>query len=239
MSVKVNHIGRFGNHLFQYLAARFIAEENGMKLNSPWVGQALVPIPDSSDLHARDGDGPFLRIGDEHWALDRKWDKANYQTAGYFQVSRWYFQRRKRILDLVQLPRLEPTALGDLIVNVRLGDYLPCNAAIHPSWYLSILEKEIFDRLVLVTDDPGNSYLRVFDKYKPIVVQGGPVEHFRVLRNARRLIMSNSTFCWWAAFLGSAEKLYIFKRWLNHPNAHLGDFPGAVSVDGDLLHERP
>lgn len=238
MSVSVNHIGRFGNHLFQYLASRFIAEENGMKLNSPWVGQAIVPIKEDHDVAARDGNGPFTRIGDEHGALDRKWEKGNYQTAGYFQVGRWYFERKKRILEIVQLPPVDPSPAGDLVVNVRLGDYVPYNAAIHPSWYLDVLSREKFDRLLLVTDDPANPYLKIFDRYSPVMVKGGPVEHFKTLRNARRLVMSNSTFCWWAAFLGSAEKTYIFKRWLNHPGALLGDFQGAIGVDGALLHER-
>ncbi len=237
MSVRLGHFGRLGNHLFQYFAGRFIAEENGMALNSPWVGQAVIPVRQTPDINAHDGDGPFLRIGDEHGALDRKWEKANYQTAGYFQVARWFFARQRRILDLVELPEVQPTPQDMLIVNVRLGDYIPSNAAIHSSWYTGILEKEKFTRMMLVTDDPENPYLRVFDKYNPIVFRGTKQQHFTLLRNARRLVMSNSTFCWWAAFLGRAEKLYIFKRWLAHPGAQLEEFPGAEAVDGNFLHE--
>jgi Glycosyl transferase family 11 len=238
LSVRVNYSGRVGNNLFQYFAGRFFAQENGMRLNTRWVSHPIVPILEDCDEEARDGGGQFIRIGDEHKLLNGRWGKANYEMAGNFQVGRWYYERRRKIIDLVALQPVVPRDPDDLVVNIRLGDYVWYHAAIHASWYHRIIEKEKFKRIVLVTDEPEHPYLRSFDRYRPTLVSGTPAEHLRVLRNAKKLIMSNSTFCWWAAFLGEAEKLYIFSRWIDNAGSQLGDFPGAIRVDGAFLHEK-
>lgn len=237
MSVQIHYSGGLGNNIFQYFAARFLAEENGMKLNTLWIKDDLIPIAHDYDVNARDGDGPFQHLGDEHDILSRKWEKNNYRLNGVFQVWQWYFERKDRILNALRLPSLQQTNSTDLVAHIRLGDYIPCRAAIDIEWYIHILEQESFRRLFVVTDDPNNERLKRLSKFRPIIINKGITHDFLFIRNARRLVMSNSTFCWWAAFSGNPERILFFPRWIGNPVAKLNQFPGAIPIDGKFLHE--
>ena len=66
-----------------------------------------------------------------------------------------------------------------------------------------------FKKLYLMTDDPGNPYLDCLAKYNPEIVQGHGPEHFFKALAFKRIIMSNSTFCWWFVFLSGAREVYL------------------------------
>lgn len=64
-------------------------------------------------------------------------------------------------------------------------------------------------RLVIATDDPRDPFLYEFQKLGlPWSISGGTWDQdFLMLASARWLIMSQSTYSWWAAFLGIAERI--------------------------------
>lgn len=41
------------------------------------------------------------------------------------------------------------------------------------------------------------------------VISQGEIEDFTFLKYSKKLIMSHSTFSWWASFLGDQEKVYV------------------------------
>ena len=45
-------------------------------------------------------------------------------------------------------------------------------------------------------------------EYSPTYYEGTPFEHFSFFRCFRRVVLSNSTFAWWAAYLSDAEQVY-------------------------------
>lgn len=243
MSVKVNYMGRVGNHLFQYIAGRLLAEESGISLSTAWNGPWLIPVNEIASSGSMDHNGPFQVIGDESDVLDKAWPKGNYCLSGYFQKARWYWGRREKILSISNLPPVEALPESSLVMNVRLGDYYYFNVVIHPSWYLKILEREKFDKLIIVTDEIRPDYFEHFRKYSPQIVKternGNVFEGIKhdwdLLRKARRMIASNSSFCWWALFFGAFEKVYTFERWV--PGGDLAAFPGAEVVSGAYIQE--
>lgn len=111
-------------------------------------------------------------------------------------------------------------------VHVRRGDYVS-----HPEYsrsfgvcseeyYLRALERLRSPRLVIVTDDPvwGEDFAR---RARP----GGGVEvvseslasDFATLVGAQELVMSNSTFSWWAARASQASQVIAPRPWLERP----------------------
>jgi hypothetical protein len=44
--------------------------------------------------------------------------------------------------------------------------------------------------------------------YDPIYLCGSAAEHFAWIQQFRRIVLSNSSFAWWAAFLSDAEEIY-------------------------------
>lgn len=76
-------------------------------------------------------------------------------------------------------------------------------------FYNSILDGESFDRLFIITDIPHDPFFKLFDRYHPHIISGNIMDDFNILRSAAKIIMSISTFSWWAAFLSDASVIYM------------------------------
>lgn len=236
MSVETVYQGRFGNHVFQYACARLFAIERGLKMETEFCETDILPV--SPHEEGEFYKAPLIGVGDgtDVFSLPKK--EARYRFHGFFQRSDFYFKRRAA-LEKIFRPRPTPVVDtgNDILMSLRLGDYFQHQIAIHYSWYIKILERESFDRLIIISDDPNPDYLKHFERWDPIVVPGSASKHWDLIRAYERVIASNSTFCWWALFFGRAKKIYIFKRWIGHPHSNLNEFEGAIQVDGPFLHE--
>lgn len=239
MSVEVAYPGRFGNNLFQYIFARLFARRNGLKLVTDFNHNHIVSM--ATPPHGFEASGPLTEIGEGEWSLEKKWPAGRYLVKGYFQRASIYYDNREEILGFahpVSQPCEQPS--DDLVVNFRIdGDYRQ-HLAIHPSWYREVLRTESYRRLFVVADVNDPAYFKeALGGRKYELVGGSPKVQWDFLRGFERVIMSNSTFCWWAVFFGRAKKAVIFKRWIGSDNVVLGRFPGAVEIDGPFLFENP
>lgn len=236
MGVQVRYQGRLGNHLFQYIAARLFAEENGLRLLSCLPPNDVVQC--SPRVEGQRIYGAPTVITDEYDIFDRPWRPDHYVFDGYFQRSAWYHARREKVLKMVELRPVEEVNRNDIVINLRIGeDYRSLNWTVHPSWYLQILSMEKFDRLHIVADVADEKYLEAFRRYNPVIVSLGPKVDWEYLRKFDRIVTANSTFSWWAAYFSAASRIYTFKRWVTHPIPQLHAFPNGVEVDGKFLHE--
>jgi len=239
MSVGIAYLGRFGNHLFQYACARLFAERNGLYLETALDGEGVVSTTDCSE--GQQVGFPEIVLGDgEADILDRDFPPARYIIAGYFQKASWYHPRRDRILEFILPTRsVGPKNTKDVVINIRLDDYLAFKYSPHPDWYLKVLEMEKFDRLHIVAEERHEKYLSYFKKYDPIIQASDKVSDFYYLQQFDRIVCANGTFSWWAAFMSTASKVYTHKRWAKpFPDADLSFFPNGVQVDGPFLDEK-
>lgn len=235
MSVQINYKGRFGNHLFQYIAGRLFADHLGLKLRTKFEEQRMVQmLPQEGGMVLG---GPQKVLTDDDDIFGSGWFGGNYVLDGFFQNSDWYYSRRQKVMEFAKPSPAPLVNKEDLVMNVRLGDFRAMDWVIDPSWYLDILNSETFKTLHIVTDQIDYDYLSHFKKYNPIVVSSGREQDWVYLRSFDKVVCSNSTFCWWAMFFGSASKIYVFKRWvgLTHQNLKI---PGSVEVDGLFEKER-
>jgi len=236
MSVEINYISNHGNNLFQYVCGRLFADRLGVELTTAFNRPELVMM--SPHRPGRVIRRPATILTDRHPVLSRRWPQGHYVLQGYFQRSEWYHQCRDAIREFASVREVPQRSSSDIVINLRLGeDYRKLNWCIHPRWYLRILEQERFERLHMVTDNPDPEYLSWFARYDPIVVSSGPVGDWDYLRSFDRIVCSNSSFCWWAAFFSKASRIYTFKRWIPAWNVQMGKFPNGVEVDGPFLCE--
>lgn len=236
MSVTVDYIGRFGNNVFQYAAARLFAEENGLVLKTPANFGSVLPVHETAKPDATPIDGPVVGLGDGN-DLFAKYEKGNYHLSGFFQRARWYWERREKVLAMFDVPAPAVEDPDAIAVHLRLGDYRTHQIAIHPDWYVTALRTQKFSKLVVVTDEKDSKYLKHFNAWKPEVVSKSVASDWHRLLGFRRLVISNSTFAWWAAFLGKSESVITFSRWIRNPNAELARFQKATPIDGRFEHE--
>jgi hypothetical protein len=165
--------------------------------------------------------------------------KNNMLLCGYFQNSEWMVEHRDLLIKLLSenegfnltssvtvrdvLYAPSPIDLsGYVVIHIRLGDFNHQGTNSHiidPAAYIRILRairlEEPTVPILIVCAKPScaaeENYLRLFEEFHPRFQHGTDIEDFAVLRSAERLICSNSTFAWFAAFLGPA------KRWIAKP----------------------
>jgi len=201
---------RLGNRLYMYAAGRLLAKKLGLalysdslegfpKTNEPVDGEFIEgpvekvngadPIPSWPDVECLKG----RRIEIEHGFIN----------------SRYFMGDRDLIKSWLSGPPLMRVEPDDVLVSVRLREFVQLGIALHPYYYTSVLERMAFKKLYLMTDDPENPYLDCLSKYNPEVIPGYGPEHFFKALAFRRVVMSNSTFCWWHVFLSDAWEVYL------------------------------
>lgn len=205
--------GRLGNQLFMYAFARVTAEALNYKL--------VVPPIDGFDGTKDVVDGvaygiPLYYIGgDAQVDLDALLDNKRprrillngyVQNYAYFahraaDVRKWLYPGaiRQHPTSIVPLPQ-------DIVVHVRMGDYLAHKLSVALDYYTAILNHIAPGRRVyILSDDLDHPALEVFDKYRPVYYATDTLSAFRFMVAAKTLLIGTSTFGWWAAFLSNAE----------------------------------
>lgn len=236
MSVIVGYMGRFGNRMFEYAAARLFAEKTGLELESP-LDQKDDFIATTPCLKGRSIKTGRITIDDSNLdLLSRPYPPAEYFFRGYFQRWEWFEANRQQVLGFFETDD-QPKNSEDIVIHLRLEDYKIHQVVIDPEWYLDILKTESFKRLHIVGNfDPSNdfdkSYLARFEKYDPIISQSDIKTDFYKLMGFEKIVCSNSTYCFWALFLGEPSKAYIFKPWVRCSTISMYPIQNAVEIDG-------
>ena len=125
---------------------------------------------------------------------------------------------------LVEEFRQKPT----LAIHIRLGDYKSLSESfglLSARYYEAAGRQAInntsvkIQNVFIFTDDPDgvNDYVKLLDLGLPIKILGrgsglSDVESLLLMSEAQSLVISNSTFSWWAGMLGNKEKTVIAPR---------------------------
>ena len=139
----------------------------------------------------------------------------------FFQRYEYYKPYKKQIRQWL---KTEYKDVGqtkhDAIIHLRLGDCilgdLEENPYVMPTEYFhKALESMSFDRLYICSDPETidhpmfHKYMESLDKYNPELVAGSVIEDFNTIKSFNKIIMSQSTFSWFAAFLSSASEIFV------------------------------
>jgi hypothetical protein len=131
---------------------------------------------------------------------------------GYFQAGSLY----RGLVDEMRatfaydeargLPRISD---GDVLVNVRGGaDFERQGWVISPTYYVDRLNELTGIQQLYVCGLGIDQHIRrALAPWRPIYVRGGPIFHLSLMRRFRRIVLSNSTFAWWAGLLSDAETI--------------------------------
>jgi hypothetical protein len=151
----------------------------------------------------------LLRFEGDRLVLAEAYRGEPIILAGYYQDYRYYRGRREFVSRLLTTPP-PPRVPGphDIVLNFRGTDL--SWAQMPPSYYRWILDSETFDKLWIVTEDPGHQTVTtLLRRYAGEVQSLGAVADFQFVRAARKVLMSVSTFAWMAAWLSEADRIYF------------------------------
>lgn len=163
---------------------------------------------------------------------------------GYFQS----FQRFatveakvRRAFSLQSNRLLRHTPDLEAAVHVRRGDYAEFisqtsggkPATLPISYYINAADRlpSGASPLGIVTEDEAQIGDGEFDFLGPhSVISDSAISDFATLMKAKYLVISNSTFAWWAAFLGRSKLVIAPKYWLGFSTRR--ESPEGIQYDG-------
>lgn len=229
MPVLINYTpGRDGNKMFQYVSARIFSEKNGLNLITNLSCELVTTKKHISfdDDFDRNKNVKVTTNDFSENEINFKGKSLNYIFDDYFTNGDYISNNKELVRNFFELPKVEKN-LKDIVIHLRLYDfshsnymYEPTNwdrsEVISPDYYTKILENETFEKLYIVVDEIRleweKKYLDFFKKYNPIIFSSSPKEDFEFIFSFDKIICSNSSFCYWAAFLSDASKIYTFKK---------------------------
>jgi hypothetical protein len=149
------------------------------------------------------------------WRLFTK-DNLPSHISGYFQdvdlVNRVSLEIRKKLKESNLFKFSQATKFQDeTVIHRRLGDFLlASDIGIINKYYFreasAMLDGSLSNKVYLVTDSPNlalNEFLNLGLNVLKIEHQKmGILQHFEAMYSSKSLIISNSTFSWWAGYLG-------------------------------------
>jgi hypothetical protein len=219
--------GRFGNNLFQYFAAEIICKiynfEN-VKYVKDFKHYCYVIYNEN-----------FINICNKY-IKDEKIEKIDTDIflCGYFQRSEIfsyfreyiltkftsdncnYINEKYRICDIVNFKEYKKFDKEDLILHLRLDDFIhqQYNSEIlNPVQILEIINNIKYKKLYIICDkikhDWEYKYLKYFENLNYEFFTNDLLTDFKSLMYSNKMIISNSTFGWLSAYLSNAKEIHI------------------------------
>lgn len=125
-----------------------------------------------------------------------------------------FFKRGKRDYEPIQCADIRES---DVVISLRLGDFLRPFTKVNPphrlllyDYFRLILDRISFDRLFITSDEPFNPFVNEFYPYDPILVTNeSPSKTMALVKRFSTILISQSTYSWWCAFLSKANRVYF------------------------------
>jgi hypothetical protein len=234
--------GRLGNQMFQYAFVYSLAKNKNFDFGVPYKNKSKnefnnFSIPEGFNITAQDSSGI-----DNKKIYKQKY--FNYYEEIIYEIEdctdiRGFYQSDKFFLDFKKEIKKEFTFKQKIIdksdqifkkykeplisICIRRGNYLekPYSEH-HPTidlYYINQCLKSIEShKIIIITDDPNWNVLKKI-KNSEIVKQSEDSDNKFVMMRLMSLcdyqIISNSSFCWWSAWLGDSKKIFAPKYWFH------------------------
>ena len=258
--VRVKYRSRLGNHLAQYCFVRRMAEGLGFDLRvSPIPG-----FPRAGSLgrawrrHLPFQTRQMIRTDHELDLAPILADRRPriIDVFGLFQRYEYFSPRKAAIRDWLWTGPITPGDGDELTIHVRTGDVWRTGSAelervggpISPeyhtlpfSFYRRIIEERAWRSVQVVTEDPADPMVQKLARsFGAGLAPGSAIEDFNRLRASRNIVLSVSTFAWWAAWLSDARPDLLSTRRPLRPGtcrrAPPALAPGSVGLRRATLH---
>jgi len=211
--------GRMGNRMFQYAFGYILARQKQCSLFTEGLPNFNIqnnskPLPEDSIRTSSFGKNYVsveeLLNTDKDIIVDSFVQKASYYTSHHEILRKaFYVQENKQYTD------------NQLVVHIRETDYNNINCFLGYELYKHLINQSGFTDIVIVTDNSNSKTVQKLiaegcrlhtpgcvDKFEHISDDRG-MSDFNFLLYSKNIGISQSSFSWWAAFLGIHNKIFF------------------------------
>jgi hypothetical protein len=198
-----------GNRMFINALAYIISIE---------TGRELITTPISffnNTLHnckISNLDNPLYtrQYGDQYINKDELYShKGDIIVNSFGQRQEYYSSYRDKLKQFFCEADIGGIPHDDTVLYIRNGDYKDIGVYLGLSNYYKILDSVDFSRLTIVVEHIDEDVKSIAQKYNANIFSKSIFDDFLYIKNASNIIMSQSTFSWWAAFLSEAKNIYL------------------------------
>lgn len=227
--VDIHLPGLLGNRLFAFCVGKVISKELGFELKC----EPISGFPNTYQYeNNKISDSYPTEVFQCHLDIDIKKivenkTLRNIKITGYLQRYKYFKNYSKEIREnwlkldpSLTHPKQDP---NDIVIHIRTQNnpcYLPFE------YYKKAIESTTFNRMFICIDEPNNEFLNNFKPYNPIIKSTRSInqimstnlswpeisrinlDDFAFICSFNKIIMSHSTYSWWAAFLSDAKEIY-------------------------------
>ena len=212
--------GRMGNRMFQYAFGYILAM---LKNKSLYHGE-LPNFGIGSNLKEEQ---PREIINTKSYGnnyVDIDYLLSTEKTVvidSYLQRAEYYLPYRDLLKKVFKCENLTLVNKDKLVLHIRETDYIQLNAFIGYNGYKKIIDTAGFSNIIIVTDNSNCETVQrlvadgcvlnttgVVDKFS-FTWDGRGINDFKTLLLSENIAISQSSFSWWAAFLGIHKNIYI------------------------------
>ena len=212
--------GALGNQMFGYAVARTVAEKKGYNFyidKERWWDTEVFDL----DYGMKDGDYRYTFKDTQEQAFNPKiFDVKDFTLLyGFFQSEK-YFDHDKARKWFVPKEKIETTYDNHCFIHYRGLDYN------EPFWECNRLPMSYYDEAMerVLSLNPHVTFIVITDDRKEAgnlfpnetVVSSSVAMDFALLNASKYVIVSNSSFSWWAAWLNPNNIVIAPEGWFNY-----------------------
>jgi hypothetical protein len=211
-------MGRLGNIMFQIATTYGLAAKYGDVAQFKW--QPYFDLPERSTRP----ENFFVQPDGNNNVLNIEF-KRNLCIAGFFQRHEYFdYIKEKLINEVFKVPQdWQPNTIA---VHVRRGDFVhdPINFPMQPvSYYMQALELLDYKNKEVVFCSDDLNWCRQNFPFAVFREKTQALDDIFFMANADAVVMSNSTFSFWGAYLSTRERpVYFPLHWFNKDSGRNG-----------------
>jgi hypothetical protein len=217
--VKYDPWGRMGNRMFQYVFGYILA--NKKQTNLYTEGLPNFNILDNYQHFKTDS------IHTSHYGNQYvNWEELIFSSKdivvdSFLQKSSYYIEHQTNLREIFKVDKDKKIKNDSLVLHIRETDYKDINCFLGYDFYKFLIKEINANNIIIVTDNSNCETVKKLvadgcllytegyvDKFQHTSDDRG-MKDFNFMLYSSNLAISQSSFSWWAAFLGNHDKIYF------------------------------
>jgi hypothetical protein len=211
-------MGRLGNIMFQIATTYGLATKYGDVAEFRW--QPYFDLPERSSRP----DNIFVQPQGDNSVMDIKYAR-NLNIVGFFQRHEYFDHIKQRLIsEIFKVP--EDWQPNTIAVHVRRGDFVhdPKNFPMQPKeFYMEALEKLDYKTKQVVFCSDDIPWCKMNFPFASFREHTSALDDIFFMANCDAVVMSNSTFSFWGAYLSMRQRpVYFPLHWFDKDSGRNG-----------------